>query len=88
MRGCFRKRLTAMGHLHPYAASSASGCRAPTPDLPAPALSRKGSTLSGHSAPAHENETPETKKHKVSSTLFRDCSHGQARDDIPSEGKQ
>ena len=38
--------------------------------------------------PAHENETPETKKHRVSSTLFRDGSHGQARHDMPSEGKQ
>src|SRR6202022_3293290 len=26
--------MTALGHLHPYAASSAIGCRAPIPDIP------------------------------------------------------
>jgi hypothetical protein len=37
--------MTGMGHLHPYAASSAIGCRAPIADLPALAPERGGSNL-------------------------------------------
>src|SRR6516162_8694232 len=43
--------MAGVGHLRPYAAWSATGCRAPTPGLPAFAPERGGSTLSANPWP-------------------------------------
>ena len=44
-----------MRHLRPSVVWSTTGCRAPTPDLPALATERGGSTLCGHS---HRSDAP------------------------------
>ena len=58
-------RTAGMGHFHPYAASSAIGCRAPNPDLYAAARERASFELCGDSAPAERSAGQHAHPHRA-----------------------